>query len=153
MLSIFFITNLEFIYFYFQEKIVPLVHGYIRMQCGEGGLLTAGQQPVSLEFMQDGAPAHSARATLLDMRERGITVITWPPYSPDLNPIENCWNKMKSYQGRMWGDEACPLEEERRRIQHCWDTAVTEEYLEELVRSMPQRCADVIAARGGPTKW
>ena len=38
--------------------------------------------------MQDGAPGHSAANTSLELREQGIEVIYWPPYSPDLNPIE-----------------------------------------------------------------
>lgn len=28
---------------------------------------------------------------------RGAKLIYLPPYSPDLNPIEKCWSKIKSY--------------------------------------------------------
>jgi len=28
---------------------------------------------------------------------RGARVIYLPPYSPDLNPIEKCWSKIKTY--------------------------------------------------------
>ncbi|EYE92581.1 uncharacterized protein EURHEDRAFT_186358 [Aspergillus ruber CBS 135680] len=27
--------------------------------------------------------------------EHGIPLIDWPPYSPDLNPIEHAWAKLK----------------------------------------------------------
>lgn len=39
-----------------------------------------------LILMQDGAPGHAAAKTKEDLRERGITVMDWPPFSPDLNP-------------------------------------------------------------------
>jgi transposase len=30
-------------------------------------------------------------------QERDIYPILWPPFSPDLNPIEAVWNRMKDY--------------------------------------------------------
>ena len=48
-----------------------------------------------LVLMQDGARGHTARATMAEFEERGIHPIAWPPYSPDLNPIESVWNYMK----------------------------------------------------------
>lgn len=47
--------------------------------------------------MQDNTSPHKAALTLEEMKERGIHVIDWPPYSPDLNPIEWVWNKMKDW--------------------------------------------------------
>jgi transposase len=41
-----------------------------------------------LKFMQDNARGYRARETLEECRERGIRPIFWPPFSPDLNPIE-----------------------------------------------------------------
>jgi transposase len=55
--------------------------------------------------MQDGAPRHAARATIAKMLERGIRMIYWPPYSPNLNPIETVWNLMKDYIKRKWGPD------------------------------------------------
>lgn len=60
---------------------------------------------------------------------------------------------MKDYQDRVWGDERCSLNVERSRILECWDKGITEEYLEQLIMEMPQRCTAVIDAAGGPTKW
>ncbi|KAF2488750.1 hypothetical protein BU16DRAFT_473320, partial [Lophium mytilinum] len=62
----------------------------------------------------------------------GMPMISWPASSPDLNPIENLWKLIK----------------ERAE----WDK-ITEEELEELIKSMPKRIQAVIAAQGGPTKW
>ena len=47
--------------------------------------------------MQDGAPGHSARYTKQELEERGIRIIYWPPYSPDLNPIKKVWDWMKDH--------------------------------------------------------
>ena len=47
--------------------------------------------------MQDGAPGHVAGNTALDLQERGIQVIYWPAFSPDLYPIQKVWHIMKNY--------------------------------------------------------
>jgi len=39
--------------------------------------------------MQDNAPIHRVRKSKLWFQENDIEVMEWPPYSPDLNPIEN----------------------------------------------------------------
>ena len=39
-------------------------------------------------FMQDGAPSHTAAATINELIERGVITIIWPPYLLDLNPIK-----------------------------------------------------------------
>ena len=44
-----------------------------------------------LTFMQDNDPIHSAKTVKKWLSEMGIKVRDWPPYGPDLNPIENLW--------------------------------------------------------------
>jgi transposase len=47
--------------------------------------------------MQDRAPGYVAGETKRDLEDRGIIVIFWPPFSPDLNPIERVWHIINLY--------------------------------------------------------
>ena len=40
-------------------------------------------------FMQDNAPCHKAMVIMNVLKAENVTVMDWPPQSPDLNPIEN----------------------------------------------------------------
>ena len=42
--------------------------------------------------MQDNARAHTARNTISFFNENSIKLLTWPPYNPDLNIIEEVWS-------------------------------------------------------------
>ena len=42
-------------------------------------------------------PAHKVAGVRELIEARGAQLIYLPPYSPDLNPIEKCWSKIKTY--------------------------------------------------------
>jgi transposase len=45
----------------------------------------------------DNAKAHYDELAIAMIESTGAGVIFLPPYSPELNPIENIWSKVKSY--------------------------------------------------------
>jgi len=44
----------------------------------------------------DNFSAHKVEGALEPIYKKGATVMFLPPYSPDFNPIELCWSKLKS---------------------------------------------------------
>ena len=122
------------------ERIVSLVHGWMRMSPG-------------LLFMQDNASGHAAQYTLDELLERDIHVINWPPYSPDLNPIEKVWDWMKDWiQDHYSHADKLSYDALRKAVREAWD-AVTPELLNQLIEEMSARCQAVIDAEGGPIKY
>lgn len=112
-----------------------------------------------LVFMQDNAPIHKARRVLDWFIEQGIEVLDWPPYSPDLNPIEHLWPRLKNlvYQIDSHIEEVGGNVEKVQKVlgkalERAWkeiDPAI----MEELVNSMPRLVAAVTAADGWYTKY
>lgn len=44
----------------------------------------------------DNLSAHKSNYTQQHIEEKGARLVFLPPYSPDLNPIELCWSKVKT---------------------------------------------------------
>ena len=48
-------------------------------------------------FMQDNAPIDTTKKVKEWFENQGVMVMTWAPYSPGMNPIENVWHTMKDW--------------------------------------------------------
>src|SRR6266487_4354933 len=77
--------------------------------------------------------------------------ILWPPYSPDLNPIEKIWDWMKDYIENIF-PEQMTYPQLRAAVQEAWDS-ITADQLKELMDSMHNCCQAVIDADGKQTPY
>ena len=85
-------------------------------------------------FQDDNCPVHRSHAVQERFQNSNVPRISWPLYSPDLNPIENVWAFMKKRlsQGvRTWET----LEED------VWETwnSTPQTFIDLLFCSMPRR--------------
>ena len=109
-------------------------------------------------FQHDNAPIHTAQDVKDWLEQHGIHVLEWPPYSPDLNPIEHIWWALKKkvlelhpeleHQGK--GAQA--LSNLIDACKEAWQL-IGDELLETLVQSMYHRMEAVIHAEGWQTKY
>jgi transposase len=125
----------------YKEHIIPLL---VETTTEHSGLL----------FMQDNAPAHAAKSVIQELKRLGITVMTWPAYSPDLNPIETLWNWMKDWIHWHYTEDQLKnsYDKLKQAVYNAWN-AIPESLLASIIDTMHERCQDVINADGGHTKW
>jgi len=101
-------------------------------------------------FQQDNAPCHVSKTTRRWFSRSSIDTLSWPPQSPDLNPIENLWEILKRqvYAKK----EMKNLEDLQKHLQECWMN-ISMGSLVNLINSMPSRVKQVIKNHGGSTKF
>ena len=109
-------------------------------------------------FMHDNAPVHTAGIVQRVLAELGIEVMKWPPYSPDLNPIENLWALLKYKVYELYPElEYAPNNQETfnqlvEAAKEAWHL-IDERILRHLCESMPHRVQAVLIADGWYTKY
>jgi hypothetical protein len=99
---------------------------------------------------EDNAPGHMGYSVNCRIRNK-VSTLWWPPNSPDMNPIETFWRDMK----REIQKQVPRITKEADMItfvQEHWKK-IGKERMEQLIKTMPERLDDCIAAKGGYTKW
>lgn len=100
-------------------------------------------------FLQDNDPSHTCKAAQNWFHRNGVTVIEFPPWSPDLNPIENLWSQLEMAVDTHNAINEAELE---AAIEAEWK-AIPTEYLAKLMHSMPERLREVINNNGHTTRF
>ena len=101
-------------------------------------------------FMQDGALCHRSKIVKKFLGENNVVTLDWPGNSPDLNPIENLWSKMKDLVAKKQPSSGKVLTE---TIKDVWVKKISREYCMSLIASMPRRLEAVVKVQGGHTKY
>lgn len=102
-------------------------------------------------IQEDNAPIHTCKQAKQWRESRDMVSLTWPPNSPDLNPIEHVWYLIKGIIQKM-NPRPTTLPSLKDAIKKAWDEYDLDT-MNRLVESMPDRITAVIKAHGGNTKY
>ncbi|KAK3533242.1 hypothetical protein QTP70_013655 [Hemibagrus guttatus] len=104
-------------------------------------------------FQKDNASCHKAKMVQewFDDHNNQFVVLTPPPNSPDLNPIQHLWDVLDMQVRAM---EAPPhnLQDLKDLLLTSW-CQIPQHTFRDLVESMPRRVRAVFAAKGGLTRY
>ena len=110
-------------------------------------------------FMQANARTHTIPETMAWFAEKEYTIMKWPPYSPDLNPIEMVWKRIKNTVAIKHPELATMKDSDNsikdaivEAVIEAWEV-LDEEWLWRLNISMPDRVRAVLKAHGGYTRY
>lgn len=110
-------------------------------------------------FMQDNASIHTAHVVRAGFNDEGInTLIGWPPYSPDLNPIEHLWPRLKELIYKLDPELGSIKNKDAQRerlievLPKAWQE-IPQETVQECLDSMRSRLQAVIDADGWHTRY
>jgi hypothetical protein len=100
-------------------------------------------------LLQDNSPIHRANELKDWLDSKNVRRFDFPPYSPDLNPMENIWAWLKKKL-----DHDCyeNVDELQTALLDTWNSMPID-ILFALVKSMPDRLEAVRAQRGFKTKY
>jgi transposase len=105
------------------------------------------QQPESFDrLLQDNAGQHKAHLTLDFLNNFDVELVhNYPPWSPELNPIEHMWGWMVKYIQQDFPSNLATL---KARVREAWD-AIPQETIRGYISHLPTVCKQIIAAKGG----
>jgi len=121
----------------------------------------------TIYFMHDRAGIHhgtlvknwQSQKEAREISGRKVKMVKWPPYSPDMNPIETVCAQVTSLFERLYPGLSnskytgwtlrMGIQE---GVEHCWEL-LDSEYSENRAKSMPERIKAVIDAKGWYTRF
>jgi transposase len=96
-------------------------------------------------FQQDNASPHKAKHTTEWLAEFGVSVLPdWPPYSPELNPIEHVWSWMAAFVNGEGPTNRAQLE---KAIHLAWQE-IPQSTIKSYIEHLPTVCRQIIDAGG-----
>ena len=105
--------------------------------------------PKDFIFLQDNAPAHTAKLCQEFYKEKKLNLMPFPPNSPDLNPIENVWSHIEN---EIRYKPLNILEDLKKEVENAWNN-MDKKIIQKCIESMPICLEAVKQAKGGSTKY
>ena len=103
----------------------------------------------NMVFQHDNDPKHTGHVVKNWLNKEGIECLTWPPFSPDLNPIEHLWDELER---RMKKHHPKNENELRHALQAEWEGIGTD-VTKKLIESVPNRLYECRRIKGHPTRY
>ena len=109
-------------------------------------------------FMQDNASIHTAWIVRGWLADNAVELVDLPPYSPDLNPIENLWKMLKAaiielhWELIIMKDNDTTKAHLIKSAQEAWEL-LEDKLLNKLAEGMQNRVDAVKDAKGWYTKY
>ena len=107
--------------------------------------------PTDFIFQQGLDSKHTSAVTRKWLDSHHITTLPWAPNSPDMNILENVWDRLDQ---KVHSRNPLP-----RTVNELW-VAIREEwyklepdYIASLYKSMPRRVVDLVDAKGHYTRY
>ena len=102
-------------------------------------------------FQEDNAWAHVARLSKAFLQQNNVDVMHWPPYSPDLSPIEHLWDVLDR---RVRNRPQPPTTRQALRLALIQEwNAIPQAEINRLILSMTRHVRAGLNANGGHTRY
>ena len=101
--------------------------------------------------MHDGSKAHRNKKIDQYLEDCEVEFLDWPPYSPDLNPIENIWAWIKYKLYSEYG-LLNSKDEIIEAVQAIWDQ-IDDDMIKRFCQHYEKRLHAVVASNGLQTKY
>ena len=137
---------------YYCDRLLPI---YIN-QIHKARMNDDWNHPGRAILQEDGDPSHGTVGNS-DNKAKSLRKANWietylhPAKSPDLNPIEGIWLRLKTAVRRRWKDYWGRPEVLKRIIIEEWDR-ISLSTIRELIADMPSRCKKLVETGGMPIK-
>lgn len=109
--------------------------------------------PIGGYLQHDNSPVHTAHNTKMWLQTHAIPILPWPAVSPDVNPIENVWGRMKV----ILQNKNQPVVDSNHLyniLNEIWTELMNDNnYRINLANSMTKRVQSLIAAQGNSLKY
>ena len=97
-----------------------------------------------IELISDNDPKHTSVGSVAFYKLKKINRLDWPPYSPDLNPIENIWGIIK---GQLYKEDTSKRSLLTERVTKLWEE-IDQSTIDNMIDGMHMRLIKCIEADG-----